>query len=189
MEGVSKLLEDMDIGLDNIGALVLSELVASPSLGKIERQGFLSGCAQANADTAVKLRNAVLQRTAKLPTDADLFKTVYNHTFQLALQPGQKAVPLEMATEFWRMTFGPDGWRWSTKDAPWLDWWIEFQEEKVKRSVNKDLWRQTFTFAEETMRDPTLSFWTEESSWPSVVDDFVEWVKTEKRGGGDEMEL
>lgn len=179
----------MSIGLDNIGALVVSELVASPSLGKIEREGFLSGCSQIGADSAQKLRTAVLQRTSKLPTDTDFFKQVYNHTFQLALPAGQKGVPLEMAVEFWKMMFGSEGWKWSTNDTPWLDWWIEFQEKKVKRSVNKDLWRQTFTFAQETMKDPTLSFWTEESSWPSVIDDFVEWVKTEKRGDGDAMEL
>ena len=59
--------------------------------------------------------------------------------------------------------------------------------------MNKDLWRQTLTFAEETVKDDTLGFWSEESSWPSVIDDFVEWVKTEKRAGGgangDAMEV
>ena len=32
------------------------------------------------------------------------------------------------------------------------------------------------------VEDESLSFWTEESSWPSVIDDFVLWVKVEKRG-------
>lgn len=44
------------------------------------------------------------------------------------------------------------------------------------------------------MKDETLGFWSEEASWPSVIDDFVEWVRTEKgRGGGaggtDAMEV
>ena len=118
-----------------------------------------------------------------LASDARLFKNVYNHTYQLALAPGQKSLPLEMATEFWKMVFTSPGMEWRTANTPWLDWWLEFQESKVKRSVNKDLWRQTLTFAEETLRDESLGFWSEESSWPSVVDEFVEWVRTEKRAG------
>ena len=67
-------------------------------------------------------------------------------------------------------------------------------EGKWKKAVNKDLWKQTLTFAEETMKDESLEFWNEESSWPSVIDDFVAWVKTEKgRGGGvpdgEEMDM
>jgi DCN1-like protein 1/2 len=34
-----------------------------------------------------------------------------------------------------------------------------------------------------------MSFWNEESSWPSVIDDFVEFVKKDKRGGTDEQPM
>ena len=65
-----------------------------------------------------------------------------------------------------------------------LDWWLEYMDEKWNKAINRDLWRQTLRFARETMQDDSMSFWNEESSWPSVVDDFVEWVKTEKRANG-----
>lgn len=184
VEGVSNLLGDLDVGLEDIGALIFSELVQSPSLGKVEREPFLSGCQSAGIDSIPKLKNIVLQRRSQLASDKPLFKKVYNHTYQLALAQGQKSLPLEMAAEFWKMLFSPPGLAWRTKSTPWLDWWLEFQEEKVKKSVNKDLWRQTLNFAEETLRDETLGFWSEESSWPSVVDEFVEWVRTEKRPEG-----
>jgi DCN1-like protein 1/2 len=32
------------------------------------------------------------------------------------------------------------------------------------------------------LQDESLSFWSEESSWPSVIDDFVQWIRVEKRG-------
>ena len=47
------------------------------------------------------------------------------------------------------------------------------------------MWNETLKFAQLTLEDEAISFWTEESSWPSVIDDFVEWVKKEKRGGGE----
>ena len=191
VDGTGKLLGDMGIGLEDIGSLVFSELVASPSLGKVTREGFVDGGTDVGADSLPKLRNVVLQRRSQLSTDKELFKNIYNHTFVLGLQNNQKSLTPDIAIEFWRMLFSRDGYEWRTSRTPWLDWWFEFQEEKWKKAVNKDLWRQTLNFATETMKDDTLSFWTEESSWPSVIDDFVEWVKTEKRGGtnGDAMEV
>jgi DCN1-like protein 1/2 len=56
-------------------------------------------------------------------------------------------------------------------------------ETSFKKSVNKDMWNETLKFAKLTLEDETMSFWTEESSWPSVIDEFVDWVKNEKRGG------
>ena len=164
----------------------------SPSLGKITREGFIDGCVEVSADSIPKIRSAVQQRQSQLQTDKPTFRQVYNHAFLLGLANNQKSLALEVAIEFWSLLFSASGYQWRTSKTPWLDWWIEFQQNKWKKAVNKDLWRQTLTFAEETMKDETLSFWSEEASWPSVIDDFVEWVKTEKRAGGtggDAMEV
>ncbi|KAK0272182.1 Scaffold-type E3 ligase [Friedmanniomyces endolithicus] len=189
--GTSKLLGQLQIELDDVGALIFSDIVSSPSLGKITREGFVDGWAEVNIDSLPKMRNLVLQRRSALPSDRDIFKNVYNHTFTLALAPGAKTLPLEMAVEFWRMLFTPPAYDWRTSGTPWLDWWLEFLPAKKTKAVNKDLWKQTLSFAEQTMRDDSLSFWNEESSWPSVIDEFVEWIRKEKRpgGGGEAMEV
>lgn len=193
VEGVGKMLGEMGIGLEDIGSLVFSELVQSPSLGKVTRDGFVDGAVDVDADSLQKLRSIVIQRRSQLSKDRALFKNVYNHTFTIALQGNQKALSSEMALEFWKLLFSSDGLEWRTASTNWLELWMEFQVEKWKKAVNKDLWRQTLTFAEETLKDETLGFWSEESSWPSVIDDFVGWVKAEKGAGaqpnGDAMEL
>jgi hypothetical protein len=76
--------------------------------------------------------------------------------------------------------------KWTSPNTPWLDWWKEFLEASWKKSVNKDMWNETLKFAQLTLEDEAISFWNEESSWPSVIDDFVEWVKNEKRGGAEQ---
>jgi len=43
------------------------------------------------------------------------------------------------------------------------------------------MWNQTFEFYLKTLEDETLSFWSEDSAWPGVIDEFVVYVK-EKRG-------
>ncbi|USW50053.1 Putative defective-in-cullin neddylation protein [Septoria linicola] len=189
MDGTFKLCEDLQVSLEDVGALVLFELVGSPSLGSITREGFVDGWMEAGADTAPKMRNVVLQRRSALPTDRELFKNVYNHTFTLNLQERQKALMPEMAAELWKLLFTAPALEWRTQNSPWLEWWLEYNETKVKKAVNKDLWKQTLNFAQQTLKDESLSFWSEESSWPSVIDEFVEWVKTEKRtSNGDAMD-
>lgn len=121
-----------------------------------------------------------------LPVSKELYTKVYNHTFQLAKSGNQKSIPLELASAYWELLFTSplSAVRWTTDSSPWVQWWIEYLTTEWKRSVNKDVWTQTLKFAQLTLEDEQLTFWTEESSWPSVVDEFVEWVKREKRGAG-----
>jgi DCN1-like protein 1/2 len=141
-----------------------------------------------------KMSETVQQRRDSLGEQSfrATFKNIYKHTFKLAKVPEQKAVGLEMASEYWRLLFTKPSLEWSTASTPWLEWWIEFLTEKYKKSVNKDLWDQTLVFAEKTLADEGMSFWSEDSAWPGVIDEFVEYVKTDKRGGqgvGDAMEI
>ena len=62
--------------------------------------------------------------------------------------------------EFWRLLFSQDGFEWATDRVPWLEWWFEFLKAKWKKAVNKDLWKQTLTFAVETVKDDIL--WTDD---------------------------
>jgi DCN1-like protein 1/2 len=182
VEGTGNLLNDLEIDISDVGALVFFELVQSPSLGVITRQGCVDGLMAANADSISKIRTIVQQRRAQLPSGGDAFRAAYNHTFALGLQDRQKSLSMEMALEFWKLLFSSPAFEWRTETTPWREWWLEFYESNVKRAVNKDLWKQTLNFALETVKDDTLGFWSEESSWPSVIDEFVAWAK-EKRGG------
>lgn len=88
------------------------------------------------------------------------------------------------------MLFSGPGMRWASDTTNWLELWLEFLEAKWTKSVNKDMWNQVFEFFIKSMQDETMSFWSEDGAWPSVIDDFVVWVK-EKRGvgpAGDKME-
>ncbi|KAI6821808.1 DUF298-domain-containing protein [Hortaea werneckii] len=195
IDGLTELLGEMDIEPGDMGALIFSEIVSSPSLGKVTREGFVDGWSELGVDNLPKMKDVCQQRRLTLSQDMALFKNVYNAAFPLVLPPGSKTLPLEFATEFWTMLFTPPGLEWkSAKGTPWLEWWLEFQQQIKTKAVNRDLWKQTLNFARETLKDDSLSFWSEESSWPSVIDEFVEWVKTEKRpgengGSGEAMEV
>lgn len=88
-----------------------------------------------------------------------------------------------MATEYWRVLFAPSAVAWVSSDTGWLDVWLEFLNTRYCKSVNRDLWDQIFALYEHTMADGSLAWWDENGAWPSVIDDFVVYVKEEVRGG------
>ena len=157
----------------------------------IPRQGFLDGWSAQNAYTLLKQRSTITALLARLQDPSErtsptgLFRQVYRHTFALACPPGSKSVPLEQAVEYWRVLFGEAGARWNGVQTDWLGLWVEFVTERWRRSVNRDQWDQTLVFMGRTMEDESLAFWSEESSWPAVVDEFVGFVKERRGGSGD----
>jgi DCN1-like protein 1/2 len=134
-----------------------------------------------SADTIPKQKAYVAGQIKQLSVDMALFKRVYRHTFVCAREPGQKALPLDNALVYWEMVFNPPGKRWVTASTDWTTLWIEYLKANWTKTVNKDMWNQTFEFFLKTMQDETLSFWSEDGAWPGVIDEFVAYAK-EKRG-------
>jgi DCN1-like protein 1/2 len=116
-----------------------------------------------------------------LKSDMALFKRVYRYTFTCTRESGQRSLPVENALVYWGLLFQSPGVPWVTASTNWLELWGEFLRAKWNKTVNRDMWNQTFEFFLKTMEDETLSFWNENSAWPGVIDDFVAYVK-EKRG-------
>ena len=192
-DGTMKYLDALGVGLEEPVLLAVLTEISAPTMGEIDREGFVSGWEKNRAETLPKQKAAVPKLRGQLRSDPDYFRTVYRHSFILARSQGQRAVALDAAIEFWRMLFSDGGIKWQTPHTEWLDLWVKFLESKWKKSINKDLWEQTGIFARKTLDDESMSFWNEESSWPSVIDEFVAYVKEERaanvKENSDNMEL
>lgn len=186
LDGTMKFFGDIDVNLEGLDFIIVSELIKAPAIGEISRAGFVDGWLSARCDTVDKMKNHVKTLKKSLPSDTEAYTQVYQYTFQLAKSGNQKTLPLDDACTYWDVVFNSplSAVKWRSANTPWVDWWFEFLRAEYKRAINKDVWVQTLKFAQETLKDENLSFWNEEASWPSVIDDFVEWVKKEKRGGG-----
>ena len=177
-----------------VSSIVVSEIVKSPEFGTIKKDGFVDGWAELGCDTIDKQKKFLDNRTKTLsnPANREVLKAVYKFAFELNItSAAQRLVDKDTLIEFWRLVFSPPGLDWRTKNNNWLDLWLEFVSASSHKAFNRDAWTQTFRFAEETLKDETLSWWDEASSWPALIDEFVEWIK-EKRGigktNGDEDE-
>lgn len=140
-------------------------------------------------ETIDKQRAIVKQKVATLSTDSELFKRVYKHTFVCSREPDQRALSLGDAITYWEILFSAPGIPWVSANTEWLKVWVEFLNAKWKKSVNKDMWNQTHEFFVKTMEDESMSFWSEDSAWPSVIDDFVAYVRDKRGDTGEKMEM
>lgn len=139
-------------------------------------------------DTIEKQKQFVGKQKQKMATDPATFKKIYRHAFVSAKEKGQRALPLANAIIYWGLLFSkePPGQPWETSTTNWLELWTEYLEKKWSKSVNKDMWNQTFEFYQKTLEDESMSFWSEDSAWPGVIDEFVVYVKDSR--GSDKME-
>jgi len=181
VNGVMKYLTDLGVNLENVQMLVPLEIVQAPSVSELSKEGFVEGWKLAGAETISKQKAYVAGQTKQLATDMALFKKVYRYTFILAKEKGQKAIAIETAFVFWDLLFTSPGKPWVTESTDFLSLWKEFLSANWTKTVNKDMWNQTYEFFLKSVQDETLGFWSEDGAWPGVIDEFVAYAK-EKRG-------
>ncbi|KAH8668195.1 Cullin binding-domain-containing protein [Tricladium varicosporioides] len=187
VNGVMKYLQDIAVNLEDASMFVPLEVIQAPSLGEVSKEAFVNGWKAVYCDTIPKQKAYVAQQISMLSTDMALFKRVYRHVFVCAKDKGAKALPLDNAIVYWQILFAAPGKEWATPSTNWIALWVEYLTAKFTKTVNKDMWNQTFEFFLKSMQDETLSFWSEDGAWPGVIDEFVAYAK-EKRGGAEPME-
>ncbi|QDS77141.1 hypothetical protein FKW77_001282 [Venturia effusa] len=190
IEGSTKYFEAIGVDLEGVDSFIVSEIVQCPSMGEITRDGFTDGWAELGAyDTIEKQKKFIQQRKATLgqPANRAILKNVYNHTFKLLItSAGQRAVEKGVCIAMWQVLFRAPSLDWRTPKFNWLELWTEFVTDNSIKMINSDVWKQTLKFAEESTKDDTLSWWSEESAWPALIDEFVEWHKERNPIPGDQ---
>ncbi|KAJ5918636.1 DUF298 domain protein [Penicillium verhagenii] len=120
-----------------------------------------------------------------------LFRYIYRYSFNLCRLPGARTLGLDIAIEQWQLFFdrATGGIQANTSVTPWLDWWVEFLQQRNARAINKDLWQQLEVFLRKAIEDEKLSFWSVDEAWPAIIDEFVAFVqeKRAKTPPGDEI--
>jgi len=206
-------IQRLGVNMASYEQFVALEIVQANTLGTITRQGFVDGWARALAESGSKTYDLAAQkrlvraRIDKTLTDPAAYKVYYDYAFQLGREPTQKSINMAVAVGFWEGLYEPNTHPWRSENVDWLEAWTTYLKEKFgtvkvnedgeeeveyKRSVSRDLWNQTRLFAAKTMKDETLSFWSEEQAWPGLIDEFVVWCKEKgiaPERNGESMEV
>ncbi|KAF3077744.1 Scaffold-type E3 ligase [Orbilia oligospora] len=162
----------LGLQLDDVTLVPLSKVLGSESMGEINRKGFTDGWMQLGADSLPKMQEKLQELRQSLDTNEEYFKEVYKWAFGWAKPAGSKALPLDSATEWWRLLlqsrFGDNGH---------LERWLEFLNEKWKKSIPKDTWNMFYEFILSAKADPTLTGYDENGSYPSIIDAYVDYYR------------
>ncbi|KAI5810713.1 Cullin binding-domain-containing protein [Pyronema omphalodes] len=165
MDGVIKFMEEIGVELDEATVFVIAELLQAPVIGEFKKDKFVEGWWSIGAVNLETMRSKIPSLRAKLDNDAD-FKKIYKYTFNLALPPGQRSLPLDIAVYYWRLLL-------KDRFKNHMDDWIEFLENKDRNSVTRDTWNCMYEFVQLARSDPDLITYDVDGAWPSILDDFV----------------
>ncbi|KAG8953924.1 hypothetical protein FRC04_000907 [Tulasnella sp. 424] len=108
-----------------------------------------------------------LRRTTSDPGKA--FREFYIFCFNLMKKAEARVMEMELATAAWSVVLQP---KYSI-----IERLLEFiAEHPSYKAVNKDLWSMTLEFCL-TLEERSIAEWNDEESWPSLLDEFVDWEK------------
>eukprot|EP00386_Alphamonas_edax_P011120 GDKI01035412.1.p1 GENE.GDKI01035412.1~~GDKI01035412.1.p1 ORF type:complete len:259 (+),score=100.28 GDKI01035412.1:128-904(+) len=169
-DGVLKLCEDIGVEPVDPVILVFCCHCKAREMGRFTKDELVAGMTKLGVDSVEGLKGKVGEMRQEL-LDKKKAKDVYTFTFAFSLDAGAKNLPVEVATEYWKMLLTPH--------FPLLPQWLEFVESREKKNmISKDTWMMLFDLA--TTVSPDLSNYDPDGAWPVMIDEFVEWLNKKK---------
>lgn len=177
IDGTLAYLEDLKFDPEDAISLTLAYVLKSPLTGEFHRKDFLSVWTSLKATLVADMRNHILSKHQNFQTSLKDFEPFYRYVYDFVRGSDTrvKAIGYEEAIMYWKLLFGINPEFLAISER--LDQWYTFIGEREK-NISKDAWNMFFRFViEVVLPDPALSKYDEMSAWPSVVDEYVEWLE------------
>lgn len=175
VEGVEKLLYDLQLEPDSILVLILAWRCQATKQCEFSRKEFYRGLRELRCDPIDgidKLKHCLLRTEQEVYNNYILFKDLYQFTFNYAKNPNHKSLDLEPAIAYWNILL--------RNRFKFLDLWIEFLTKNHKRAITRDTWNLLMDFS--LMIDDRMTNYDEEGAWPVLIDEFVEYARVKFKG-------
>jgi len=166
-EGVGQFCEDLQQDPGDVVMLVLAWVMNAAHMCEFTREEFVQGMSTLRCDSLAKLQ-AQLPNLRALLQDEGKFHEIYNYAFGFSTEKGQKSLALDTALAMWKLLF--EGRKWEL-----LDIWCDFLLEHHKKAITRDTWSQLLDFSTQIL--PDLSNYDTEGAWPTLIDEFIEYVQ------------
>jgi len=199
-DGTIKWCEDLNVNPEDVVLLAVAFELKSPRVGEWNKKGWTDGWKSLGCDSIPSMKAYLPRLRVKLGSDTDYFQKVYNHTFDFARGEGQRSLATDTAQAFWGLLL-PHGLKGGAlshvhsvdededddmgEEEGWqpeyVEWWFEFLTQKGGKGVSKDTWVMFLDFVRTI--DAKFEKYDLEGSWPSTIDDFVQWAKERLASG------
>lgn len=181
INGTIAYLEDLNFDPEHPISLTLAFFLEAPTMGVFTKEKFLNKWQNEKINSRSGMREFILRLHNDLETNHELFQELYNFTFGFLMEvPGQRLLNYELAVDYWRLLlmnkkeFEPCYGR--------LEQWFDFILNEYKRGLSNDTWKMFYLFIKTiALKDPSnFEDYDEMSAWPSVIDEYIEYLKENK---------
>ncbi|KAI2807226.1 hypothetical protein RDWZM_006108 [Blomia tropicalis] len=165
-EGIERLCSDLKVKPEDVVLLVLSWKLDAKEMGIYTIDEWMKGMTNLKCDNIIKLRNKLGYLRDRL-NDHNDFKAIFRYSFGFAKENDQRCLELETAKLVLGLIMGN---RW-----PLLHLFVEFLEQSKYRAINKDQYYNILDFSRSVDKD--LLNYDENTAWPVMFDEFVDWCR------------
>ncbi|CAG9135384.1 hypothetical protein JYU34_017804 [Plutella xylostella] len=169
-EGMEKFCLDLGVDPENVVMLVIAYKMGAKQMGYFTQDEWLKGLTELQTDSVHKLQNK-LEYLKSLLNDPHFFKAVYRYSYDFARDKEQRSLDTSTARALLTVLLP----RWSLRPA--LGQFLEHCRRY--RVVNRDQWSNILEFSRSVDRE--LSDYDTDGAWPVMLDEFVEWLRAERR--------
>lgn len=181
VDGTILYLEDLGFDPEDPISLTLAFFLKAPSMGVFERAAFLDHWQEAKCNTLPKMKKYITAFHEEVYQKDNLFQELYNFTFGFLMEvPGQRLLSYETAADYWKLLLLQNASFSNCTER--LNQWLEFVTDTYKKNFSRDSWQMFYIFARTVIAtDPkTMKDYDEMSAWPSVIDEYIEYLKDNK---------
>jgi len=169
-DGMLKFCKDLNVELDDAALVVLSWNMNAKTMGFYSKPEWTRGLQQLKVENLEKLKN-MLPTLRKSLKGSDL-KQIYEYAFGFAKDPEQKAIDLSTAIQLLDILL--------LNSFPIIGKFTTFLKQQDSYKVmNRDQWVSIYEFCK-TVK-PDFSNYDDSAHWPVLFDEFVEWVREQKK--------
>lgn len=167
-EGMEKFCEDIGVEPENIVMLVLAWYLGAANMGFFTKEEWLGGMTSLQCHSTERLQSKLEYLRNEL-NDAVIFKNIYRYAFDFARDKDQRSLDIDTAKAMLALLLG--------RTWPLFPIFNQFLEQSKYKGMNKDQWYNVLEFSKTIKAD--LSNYDEDGAWPVLLDEFVEWHKSQ----------
>lgn len=162
--GIEAFYSDLNISIEDVVTLIVSWKMKAANMCVYTKIEFVRGFEALECSNIDEMKSKIPSMRREIENDTK-FKNFYMYVFTFSCEEGQRSLPLDTAIELWKLLIMT---RFKHICA-----WCEFLQT-LKVGISRDTWEYFYEWCK--LVESGLGQHDEEGAWPSIVDDFMEWV-------------
>ena len=164
--------------------LVVLNAMGVKSLGDgVAREQFVQGMVNLDCDSVAALKGKLGSLRDRLKSDA-FFAPFWSWAYVMNCAEGQKSLTLDVAKGLTKLLLTRERFPLVAEWCAFLEhcYALEQADKKDKKAISKDTWALLLDFGRR-VRPDLSGYDAEGGAWPSVIDDFCEWLVKARASG------